>query len=136
MDICLGYLAVTLKLDEWYPDYLRLLRTGGCYLLSGFDCLQTGQNDLEHTQDGNPGRFMLLTGALPTPFSVFPSSHRFMYNGEKDKMKLTNILKMEERKIPRYFMFVGNGSRQHAWAPSKVDDVLRYHRYVVPEGRV
>lgn len=63
MDVWLGWLEISLELEAVFPKIVRLIHTGDSFLLIGVDYpRQTGHSELEHTKEGKPRHFIILTG--------------------------------------------------------------------------
>lgn len=61
MDVWQGCIAVVVKVYRGFLEAMQLLKTGLRYLLTGkWGPAQTGCNDFEHEQNGNPSDFLLV----------------------------------------------------------------------------
>lgn len=80
MNVCLGWLKVSFKLEEGSLNQSWRLKTGGVYQLISLNCPpKTGHDDLKHTWLENPGFCFEFPGAEETSLWPCIGVHKFFH---------------------------------------------------------
>ena len=157
MDCRLGQIIAAMRLDFDGSERrgtrsMSVPVTGGRFLLTSRDCpRQRMHTDFEVNQyrspTRNPGYFVVVTSANPSPIWVVDGSHFSIRHPGEEMKKLSKWTLAEKIMIPPYSVFVGRGDLHHGGGSEKdassdkageslsstdKQGWIRYHLYFVP----
>lgn len=81
----------------------------------------------------NSGYFVIDNGSEQCTIRIVPGSHLYGFFFDEDKAKMYNVTKMENGKLQREYLFLGNGSFQYTGGGWKGNHSLRYHLCLILE---